>query len=70
MGRTRKNASLSGTAECSRPQWRICVYIRLSKEDNRNIPAEERNSLQLKSESIQNQKSILTSWIESYFEPG
>lgn len=52
------------------PKWLICVYIRLSKEDTRNISRQVKNEQQLKSESIKNQKSILTSWIEDYFEPG
>lgn len=51
-------------------KWLICVYIRLSKEDTREAARQVKSEQQLKSESIKNQKSILTSWIEDYFEPG
>ena len=51
-------------------KWLICVYIRLSKEDARAVSKQAANETQLRSESIKNQKSILTSWIEDYFEPG
>ncbi len=51
-------------------KWRICVYIRLSKEDTREISRQEKNELQIKSESIKNQKSILTTWIGEYFKAG
>lgn len=50
----------------SSKKWQLCVYIRLSKEDTKKARSEP----QLKSESIKNQKSILKSWIEDYFEPG
>ncbi len=68
MARTRKNsADVAGTQTI---RWRICVYIRLSKEDTRAAGRQEKSTEQLKSESIINQKSILTSWITDYFEPG
>lgn len=52
-----------------RPKWRICVYIRLSREDIGNA-SRQKGEKQSKSESVKNQKSILSSWIEDYFEPG
>lgn len=51
-------------------KWRICVYVRLSREDERNISRKGGPESQPQSESIMNQKSILRSWIEDYFEPG
>ena len=39
--------------------WKICIYVRLSKEEIRKNKTE--------SESIINQKSILLSWIDQYF---
>ena len=57
--------------ESSAVKWRICIYIRLSKEDSRNFgPGEKSDGKGRKSESVRNQKSILLSWIEEYFAPG
>ena len=52
------------------PRWKICVYIRLSKEDARNSLRQAEKEFPLKSESVKNQKSILVSWIQDYFPPG
>ncbi len=57
-------------AEKDGKKWRLCIYIRLSREEIRRedpkMPGESRG----KSESIKNQKSILLTWIEEYFPAG
>lgn len=49
-------------------KWKVCVYIRLSREDGR--AGERERSPGRKSESIENQRSILSTWIERYFPQG
>ncbi len=63
-----KPAALNRTATPSK--WLICVYVRLSREDTRKNLSKREHEQQMKSESIQNQKSILVSWIDAYFEAG
>lgn len=52
------------------PKWKICIYIRLSREDSVDISRQAKRDRQIKSESVRNQKSILLSWVKEYFEPG
>lgn len=72
MARVRKQkpgAKLTAISTSNpRIKWQICVYIRLSKEDTKDIARRAENEHQLRSESIKNQESILTTWIEQYFE--
>lgn len=55
-------------AKDSHIKWRICVYIRLSREDTRNAEGQDKSERQIRSESIRNQESILKTWIEEYFK--
>ncbi|MDR0986557.1 MAG: recombinase family protein [Ruminococcus sp.] len=53
MARRKRNADKQETAEKT---WRVAVYIRLSREDGNT-----------ESESVTNQKKILTEYLEEYF---
>lgn len=55
-------------AKDSHIKWKICVYIRLSREDTRNAEGQDKSERQIRSESIRNQESILKTWIEEYFK--
>ncbi len=68
MARIRTSSSGPGK-DYHPPIWRVCVYLRLSKEDTKSA-AQRCGNEPLKSESIRNQKSILSAWISDYFPPG
>lgn len=62
MPRIRKNRNTSTRIE---PFWKIGLYIRLSKEDEKKV-----NEKADDSESVINQEKILRDFVEEYFEPG
>ncbi len=61
MPRIRKDRAAQSFTE---PFWKIGLYIRLSREDDRKEDKED------DSESIINQEKILRDFVDEYFEPG
>jgi len=65
MPRIRKNRNDHVRVE---PFWKIGLYIRLSKEDQKEAEKEDTNERE--SESVINQEKILRDFVDEYFDPG